>query len=186
MSSPREVLQFWLSERARPRWFAKDAAFDAEIRDRFGTLVHEAQLGGYADWRASPEGAFALILLIDQFARNIHRGSAKAFLGDSRAREIADEAIRRGFDRRYGLPERVFLYLPFEHGESMADQDRFIALLEGCVREFGEAAVEYLEYGHKHRVIIQRFGRFPHRNAALGRETTEEEAEFLKGPDSSF
>lgn len=186
MANPREILQFWLSERARPLWFAKDADFDAEIRDRFGELVHAAQLGGHADWRAAPEGAFALILVIDQFARNIHRGSAKAYLGDPLAREIADEAIRRGFDRHYPFPERVFLYLPFEHGESMADQDRYVALLEGCVREFGEVAVEYLEYGHRHRNIIQRFGRFPHRNAVLGRETTEEEAEFLKGPNSSF
>jgi uncharacterized protein (DUF924 family) len=186
MSSPRDVLQFWFSERARPRWFEKDAAFDAELRARFGAMVHEAQLGGFEDWRASADGALALLLLLDQFARNIFRGEAKAFLGDARAREIAAEALARGFDRRYPFPDRVFFYLPFEHCETLANQDRFIALLEACVREFGEAPAEYLEYGHKHRVIIQRFGRFPHRNAALGRATTDEEAEFLKGPDSSF
>lgn len=186
MTNPRDVLQFWYSDRARPLWFEKDRAFDEEIRARFGSAVHEAQLGGLAEWRSSAEGALALLLLIDQFARNLYRGTAKAFLGDALAREIASEAIARGFDKRYPFPDRLFFYLPFEHCETLANQDRFIALLTGCLREFGDVAAEYLEYGHKHRRIIARFGRFPHRNEALGRETTEAEAEFLKGPDSSF
>jgi uncharacterized protein (DUF924 family) len=186
MSSPREVLAFWFSDRARQLWFEKDAAFDADCRARFGPLVHEAQMGGFEAWRASPDGALALLLLLDQFARNIFRGQAKAFLGDPRAREVAAEAVARGFDTRYPFPDRVFFYLPFEHCETLDNQDRFIALLEGCLREFGEVAAEFLEYGHKHRDIIRRFGRFPHRNEALGRETTEDEAEFLKGPNSSF
>lgn len=186
MGSPRDILQFWFSERARALWFEKDAEFDADIRARFGPMVHEAQMGGFEEWRGSPEGALALLLLIDQFARNIHRGHAKAYLGDGRAREVAAEAIARGFDRRYPFPDRVFFYLPFEHCETLANQDRYIALLQGCVREFGEVAADYLEYGHRHRNIIARFGRFPHRNVAVGRETTEEEAEFLKGPNSSF
>lgn len=186
MGSPRDILQFWFSDRVRKLWFEKDRDFDAEIAARFASLVHEAQLGGLAAWRGSPEGALALILLLDQFARNIHRGSAKAFLGDPLAREIAAEGIQRGFDRRFPFPDRNFFYLPFEHSEALADQDRYIALLEGCLREFGEAAAEYLDYGHRHRDIIKRFGRFPHRNAALGRETTEDEAAFLKGPNSSF
>lgn len=186
MTPPREILQFWFSDRARPLWFEKDTVFDADIRARFGPLVHEAQMGGFEDWRASPDGTLALLLLLDQFARNIHRGRAKAYLGDARARAIADEAIRRGFDRRYPFPDRVFFYLPFEHCETLANQERYFALMQGCVREFGEAAVDYLEASRQHRDIIRRFGRFPHRNAALGRETTEEEAEFLKGPNSSF
>lgn len=186
MTTPREILQFWFSDRARPLWFEKDTVFDADIRARFGPLVHEAQMGGFEDWRASPDGTLALLLLLDQFARNIHRGRAKAYLGDARARAIADEAIRRGFDRRYPFPDRVFFYLPFEHCETLANQERYFALMQGCVREFGEAAVDYLEASRQHRDIIRRFGRFPHRNAALGRETTEEEAEFLKGPNSSF
>lgn len=186
MTTPREVLQFWFSDRARPLWFEKNREFDAEIRDRFGQAVHEAQLGGFADWRTSPDGALALLLLIDQFARNLYRGTAKAFLGDALAREIAAEAIARGFDKRFPFPDRVFIYLPFEHCETLANQDRYIALLTDCLREFGDVAAEYLEYGHKHRNIIKRFGRFPHRNEALGRESTEEELEFLKGPDSSF
>ncbi|HEY3146187.1 MAG TPA: DUF924 family protein [Dongiaceae bacterium] len=186
MSTPREVLQFWFSERARLLWFEKDAAFDEDIRARFGPMVHEAQIGGFEAWRSSPDGALALLLLIDQCARNIHRGTAKAYLGDARAREIAAEAIARGFDQRYPFPDRVFFYLPFEHCETLANQDRYIALLQGCMREFGEIATDYLEYAHRHRNIIKRFGRFPHRNEALGRETTEEEAEFLKEPNSSF
>ncbi|HKP26862.1 MAG TPA: DUF924 family protein [Dongiaceae bacterium] len=186
MSSPREILEFWFSDRARQLWFEKDSAFDADCRTRFGPLVHEAQMGGFDDWRASPDGALALLLLLDQFARNIFRGQAKAFLGDPRAREIAAQAIARGFDQRYPFPDRVFFYLPFEHCETLANQNRYIALMEGCMREFGEVAAEYLDYAHRHKVIIKRFGRFPHRNEALGRETTEEEAEFLKGPNSSF
>lgn len=186
MSTPREVLQFWFSDRARALWFEKDRDFDAEIAARFAGAVHEAQLGGLAAWRASPDGALALLLLIDQFSRNIHRGTAKAFLGDPLAREIAAEAVARGFDRRFPFPDRMFFYLPFEHGESLADQDRSVALFEGCLREFGDSAALFLDYAHKHRDIIRRFGRFPHRNEALGRETTEAEAEFLKGPGSSF
>ncbi len=186
MTNPRDVLQFWYSDRARPLWFEKNRDFDEEIRARFGSAVHEAQLGGFSDWRSSADGALALLLLIDQFARNLYRGTAKAFLGDGLARDIAAEAVARGFDKRHPFPDRIFFYLPFEHCETLANQDRFIALLTDCVREFGEQAAEFLEYGHKHRRIIQRFGRFPHRNEALGRETTEEEAEFLKGPDSSF
>ena len=186
MSSPREILAFWYADRCRQRWFVKEPAFDEEIRTRFGPLVHEAQMGGFDAWRGSADGTLALLLLLDQFARNIHRGSAKAFLGDPRAREIAAEAIARGFDKKYPFPDRIFFYLPFEHCETLANQDRYIALTEDCVREFGEVAAEYLDAGHRHRNIIKRFGRFPHRNAALGRETTEEEAEFLKGPNSSF
>lgn len=186
MSTPREILQFWFSDRARPLWFERDPGFDADIQTRFGPLVHQAQMGAFADWRSSPDGALALLLLIDQFARNIYRGQAKAYLADPLAREVAAEAVARGFDRRYPFPDRVFFYLPFEHCETLANQDRYFALIQGCLREFGEAVVPYLDYSNRHRDIIKRFGRFPHRNEALGRETTEEEAEFLKGPNSSF
>jgi len=186
MSTPRDILQFWFSDRARLLWFEKDKAFDEEIRARFGALVHDAQMGGLDDWRASPEGALGLLLLIDQFARNIYRGQAKAYLGDARARDVAAEAITRGFDQRYPFPDRVFFYLPFEHCETLANQERYFALMQGCLREFGEVVADYLEASRRHHEIIKRFGRFPHRNAALGRETTEEEAEFLKEPNSSF
>ncbi len=187
---PGDIHAFWFSERARPLWFEKSPAFDSEIRDRFGPAVQAAQQGDFAAWEEDPLGALALLILIDQMARNIHRGSAAAFLGDPRARAVADAAIARGFDRRFSFAERRFFYLPFEHGETRADQDRAIALFANLLAEAApenrEAAAEQLHYAHLHRDIILRFGRFPHRNAALGRETTPEEAEFLKGPNSSF
>ena len=186
MTTPRDILQFWFSERARPLWFEKNAEFDADIRARFAPLVHEAQMGAFQEWCASPDGALAVLLLLDQFARNIHRGEAKAFLGDARAREVAAAAIERGFDKRYPFPDRNFFYLPFEHCETLANQDRYIALLEGCVREFGEVAAEYLDYGHRHRTIIARFGRFPHRNATLGRASTPQETLYLAQPGAGF
>lgn len=186
MQHADDILRFWFDELTPAQHFAQNDAVDALIRTRFGATWEAARQCELWGWRATPQGRLAEILVLDQFSRNIHRGSAKAFLGDPLAREIAAEAVARGFDRRFPFPDRVFFYLPFEHGETMADQDRFIALIEGCLREFGDSAAAYLEYGHKHRDIIRRFGRFPHRNEALGRETTEEEAEFLKGPNSSF
>jgi len=173
MSTPREILQFWFSDRARPLWFEKDAGFDEEIRTRFGAMVHDSQMGGFEAWRSSPDGALALLLLIDQFARNIHRGEAKAYLGDARARDIAAEAIARGFDQRFAFPDRVFFYLPFEHCETPENQERCLALF----RALGDA--EMLEWAQLHADAIRRFGRFPQRNAALGRATTAEEQDYL-------
>lgn len=190
MTDPRTVVEFWFADRARALWFEKDRDFDAEIRRRFAAAVHAAQCGGMEEWRATPSGTLALVLLLDQMARNIYRGEAKAFLGDPRALAIARETIARGIDRGFGFQERRFLYVPFEHSESLADQDRaielFTDLMNGCDPAFRQEAEEQLDYAHRHRVIIQRFGRYPHRNAALGRETTAAEAEFLKGPNSSF
>lgn len=188
--NPRAVVEFWFSERARPLWFEKDRDFDAEIRARFGAAVHAAQTGGMEEWRETPEGALALLILLDQMGRNIYRGEAKAFLGDPRAMAVAIDAIAKGYDRRFGFDRRRFFYLPFEHSESLADQDLsiryFTALVEACDPADRPRAEEQLDYAHRHRVIIQRFGRYPHRNAALGRQTTEAEADFLKGPNSSF
>ncbi len=190
MTTPREILAFWFSPEARPVWFAKDKAFDEQIRTRFGAAVHEAQQGGFETWRQSAEGSLALLLLLDQFARNIHRGTAKAFLGDTRCRAIAARAIEQGFDRRFGFDERGFFYLPFEHGETIADQDRAVALfstlLDQAAPEHRDAAASLLDYAHQHRRVIQRFGRFPHRNDALGRVTTEAEADFLKERGSVY
>lgn len=190
MTTPRDVLDFWFSPQAQPLWFEKVPAFDDQIRARFAAAVHEAQQGGFETWRQSPEGSLALLILLDQFARNIHRGSAKAFLGDARARSVAATAIERGFDRRLPFLHRRFFYLPFEHGEAMADQDRAIALFSQWLDEASPAdrdeALEQLDYAHRHRDVIARFGRFPHRNEALGRDTTEAEADFLRRPNSSF
>lgn len=190
MSDPRSVIEFWFSKQARALWFEKDHAFDEEIRARFGAAVHAAQMGAFDSWCDTPMGALALLILLDQMARNIHRGEAKAYLGDVKALSIADAALARGYDREMVFDQRRFFYLPFEHAEDMANQDRAIALF---TRAYAEAAPEdraraeeQLDYAHRHRDIIQRFGRYPHRNAALGRPSTEDETEFLKGPGSSF
>ncbi len=171
-SNPADILSFW--RKAGPdRWFAADDAFDAEIRRRF-LPAHEAAAAGRLDaWEAEPDDAFALLLLLDQFPRNMFRGTARAFATDAHARAIAGRALRKGFDQRFDLPERRFFYLPFMHSEALADQQR---CLELCRLADDPEGVRYAEI---HADIIRRFGRFPHRNAALGRPTTAEEQAFL-------
>lgn len=190
MSDPRAVLAFWFSPRARALWFERDREFDAEIAARFTASVHAAQQGGFADWQESPEGALALLILLDQMARNIYRGEAKAFLGDARALGVAGAALARGHDRATPFDRRHFFFLPFEHSEAMADQDRAIDLF---TRHFQEAPSEQkhfaeiqLDYAHRHRDVIRRFGRFPGRNAALGRPSREDEIAFLADPKNVF
>lgn len=190
MSDPRSVIDFWYSARARALWFEKDKAFDDEIRVRFGAAVHAAQMGELDSWAVTPMGALALLILLDQMSRNIFRGSPKAFLGDARALAIANAAIARDFDKSLPFNQRRFFYLPFEHAEDMANQDRSIALFTRLYEEADggdrQNAEEQLDYAHRHRDIIKRFGRYPHRNEALGRPSTEEEIDFLKKPGSSF
>jgi uncharacterized protein (DUF924 family) len=190
VTDPRAILDFWFAPRAKAVWFEKDRAFDDEIRQRFGAAVHEAQMGGLRAWEESQTGCLALLILLDQMARNIHRGEAKAFLGDPRALAIADAAIARDFDKGLPFSQRRFFYLPFEHAEDMANQERsiqlFTRLFEAATpAEHDEAEVQ-LDYAHRHRDIIKRFGRYPHRNEALGRPSTEDEIAFLKTPGSSF
>jgi uncharacterized protein (DUF924 family) len=190
MTTPRAILEFWFSPQARPLWFEQDKAFDAAIQARFGAAIHAAQQGALDSWQQSPEATLALLLLLDQFSRNVYRGQAKAFLGDTQARAIADCAIAKGFDRQFDYDRRRFFYLPFEHGESLADQQRAIMLFERALDEVPpqerDCAAEQLDYAHRHRIIIERFGRFPHRNEALGRPSTEAEIAFLREPGSSF
>lgn len=173
---PADVIGFWC-EAGRARWFAKSDAFDTAIRDRFAAAHHAAAQGDLAGWADSAEGSLALLLLLDQFPRNIYRGSAHAFATDPLARAVANAAIAAGHDRQVALDLRLFFYLPFEHSEQMADQDRCLALCEALEAEGGESA----DWAKMHRDIIARFGRFPHRNRALGRESTEEEIAFLDG-----
>jgi uncharacterized protein (DUF924 family) len=175
-----EVLRFWFTDDARPFWFKRDAAFDAAIRERFSALVDRAHAGELDDWLDTPEGALALVILLDQFPRNIHRDHPAAFACDARAREAAGRAIALGHDRRLDPEQRTFLYLPFEHSESLADQERSLGLFTAL----GNA--EQLDYAVRHHEIIARFGRFPHRNAILGRSSTPEEKAFLTQPESSF
>lgn len=170
---PQSVLAFWRAAGSQ-KWYAADAAFDAEIRTRF-LSVYEAAAAGHLAWDDTPEGALALIIVLDQFPRNMFRGSARAFAADALARRIAARAIDRGFDQRFAAPERCLFYLPFEHSESLADQERCVALNRAS---HDADAVKWAEL---HADIIRRFGRFPHRNRALGRATTPDEQAFLDG-----
>jgi uncharacterized protein (DUF924 family) len=169
---PQDVLAFWRAA-GPPKWFGKDAAFDREIAACF-LATHEAGAAGrLSDWEATPAGALALLILLDQFPRNMFRGSARAFATDPLARAVAERAIAQGFDAHAASAERMFFYLPFEHSENLADQERSLALSR---RAGGGKADRYAEI---HADIIRRFGRFPHRNAVLGRATTPEEQAFL-------
>ena len=170
--TPEAIVKFW-TEAGSERWFAKDDAFDADLRTHFEAAHHTAARGGFADWEETPDGALALLLLTDQIPRNIFRGSAHAFATDARARQVAERAIARAFDQRFEPSLRCFFYLPFEHSEDIADQARAVALFE----ELGDE--NYLKYACIHRDIIARFGRFPHRNAVMGRVATPEEQAFL-------
>jgi uncharacterized protein (DUF924 family) len=178
--APSDILAFWFSDAVKGKWFGSGESFDAELRHRFGGLLQSAKLGALAHWAENPDGVLALVILLDQFSRNIHRGAPEAFAADPLALETAKQAIAQGYDLRLTPEGRGFLYLPFEHSEALADQDRGVALFEALGLE------EALDYMRRHREIIARFGRFPHRNAILGRVSTPEEIEFLKRPGSSF
>ena len=171
---PQHILAFW--QAAGPdKWFKKDEGFDADIRARFLATYEAAAAGELADWEATAEGALALVIVLDQFPRNMFRGQARAFAADPGARAVADRALARGFGREVPDAMRRFFYLPFEHSESLADQEHCVALhrAHGCA--------DGLKWAELHADIIRRFGRFPHRNAVLGRATTAEEQAFLDG-----
>ncbi len=178
MTTPADVVSFWL-EAGPPKWFAKDDGFDATIRDGFLDTHFAAARSDLADWGHTAEGTLALIILLDQFPRNLFRGSGHAFATDGLARAIARQALEQGFDRAVDPKLRPFLYLPFEHSEDPADQALSIQLFTVHRDETGDA--ESLRWAVEHRDIIARFGRFPHRNAALGRETTPAEQAYLDG-----
>lgn len=172
--TPQDVLIFWRD--AGPKaWFAKSDAFDASIRTQFESLHHAAARGELGVWEETADGALALLVLLDQFPRNLYRGTAHQFATDPLAHGIANRAIARRFDQEFDKDLRAFFYLPFEHAEDSADQARCIALFETT----GDP--ELVKWARVHADIITRFGRFPHRNASLGRQTTEAETEFLAG-----
>jgi len=170
--SPDTVLAFW-RDAGPAKWFRKDDAFDAEVKTRFLDLHEMAAAGQLTAWEATAESVLALLIVLDQFPRNMFRGNARAFATDAAARGVADRAITQGFDRQVADGERLFFYLPFEHSENLDDQERGVALL----RATGNA--DLLKWAELHADIIRRFGRFPHRNAVLGRTTTAEEQAFL-------
>jgi uncharacterized protein (DUF924 family) len=184
-----DVLEFWFGPpeirgKARAEWFRKDEKFDAEIRRRFLALHAAAALGELERWRSEPRSMLALVIVLDQFSRNLYRGDARAFAQDGHAAACARESIARGDESGLLPVERQFLYLPFEHSEDLADQDRAVELMQGL--EAFEETRGLTQWAERHRVIVRRFGRFPHRNDVLGRASTAEEAEFLKQPGSSF
>jgi uncharacterized protein (DUF924 family) len=171
-ASPQDVLAFWRA--AGPdKWFKKNDAFDSDIRTRFLATYEAAASGQLSDWERTAEDALALVITLDQFPRNMFRGSARSFVADPLARAVAERALERGFDQQVPAGERQFFYLPFEHSETMLDQERCCALF----RAMGDA--ESLKWAELHADIIRRFSRFPHRNAVLGRITTPEEQAFL-------
>jgi uncharacterized protein (DUF924 family) len=187
----REVLDFWFGApgspqagRSRAEWFRKDAAFDDDIRSRFGVLHQAAREGGRDAWQGAPETLLALIVVLDQFPRNMYRGSPDSFAADARALAAARRMVGNGWDR--GLPpvRRMFVYLPYEHSEKLADQETCIDLMQSLLEDPQLSGIP--GWAVKHHAVIARFGRFPHRNAILGRVSTPEEAAFLAQPGSSF
>lgn len=186
------VLDFWFLApdnpghgQSRAEWFRKDDAFDAQIRERFGALIDTAIDGGLRDWAATPRGALAQILLLDQFTRNVHRGTPRAFAGDAQALELAIALTQDGQDQQLEPTLRAFVYMPFEHAEDLAMQARAVELFQ-LLTQSREGFESMLDYAQRHQEVIARFGRFPHRNAILGRDSTPEELAFLQQPGSRF
>ncbi len=171
--SPAEIINFW-REAGKERWWKKDDAFDATIRSRFLDLWERARAGGLSSWRASDDGLLALVIVLDQFPRNMFRGDPRTYATDALAREVASQALAEGADQRVDRPLQQFLYMPFMHSENLADQERCLALFAAS----GEP--ENAKYAQDHADIVRRFGRFPHRNKILGRATTEAERKFLE------
>ena len=194
MTPIEDILTFWFGEpgsadtgyqQRRKFWFGKSPKVDAEIRSRFLECYKQAAAGQLTEWQATPQGALALVLLLDQFARNMFRDTPQMFATDDQALEIAKEAIARQFDAHLSPVQRLFLYLPLEHSENATDQERSVEL----IRQLAQANPELhdaFDYALRHQRVIEQFGRFPHRNRILGRPTIPAEAEFLKQPGSSF
>jgi uncharacterized protein (DUF924 family) len=194
-----ELLELWFGEtsddvetgeKQAELWWGQSPETDEMLGARFGRATSAAASGALDHWTGSPRGRLALILLLDQLPRVIHRGTPGAFATDEKARRVATQGLESGADRLLRPIERVFFYLPFEHSEDIADQERSIELFEALAADVPDAWRKtfdfYLEFAVRHRDIVRRFGRFPHRNDILGRESTPEEIEFLKEPGSGF
>lgn len=176
----KDVLRFWFDELGRKLWFVKDDAVDAACRERFEPLIDEINARPIEDAISSPDHVLATVIVLDQFTRNIYRGTPRAFAYDELARAFARLAIAIALDQRILPDRRIFLYLPFEHSEAFADQLRSVELISALGDD------EFTRYAQAHLAVIERFGRFPHRNAILGRESTPEETAFLQQPGSAF
>lgn len=188
-----EVLDFWFGKpdtegygKSRQEWFTKDLEFDRICRSYFLPLYQQAAAGNLYSWKETSLGCLALIILLDQFPRNMFRGQPQAFATDPQALGYAEYAVNQGYDRCLLPVQRWFIYLPFEHSENLAHQQRCIELMLSLKDEPETQKTKVLEYAYRHFEVIQRFGRFPHRNEILGRPSTPKEIEFLKQPNSSF
>lgn len=191
--TPQDVLDFWfgapgsaLDGQPRREWFVKDAAFDTAVRERFGATIDAAIAGGLREWDDwGPDGVLARVLVLDQFTRNAYRNTPRSFAGDALALAAAQQLVDGGADRALAPLRRAFVYMPFEHAEDATMQERAVALFSMLAAEH-PGFDEMLDYAHRHRCVIARFRRFPHRNAILGRASTPEEAAFLQQPGSRF
>lgn len=188
----QDVLDFWFLPpdnpdygQSRVEWFRKDEAFDAHIRVRFGALIDAAIEGGLRAWEATPHGALARLIVLDQLTRNVYRGTPRAFAGDAQALALAVALTQAGQDRLLPPMLRAFAFLPFEHAEDLAMQARAVELFQ-LLSQAQPGFDGMLDYAQRHQEVIARYGRFPHRNAILGRPSTPEEVEFLRQPGSSF
>ncbi|MBQ5962311.1 DUF924 family protein [Massilia sp. ZL223] len=189
----QDVLDFWFLPpsheghgKQRPEWFRKDDRFDAAIRERFGATIAKAVAGGLREWDAlGPRGVLARLLMLDQFTRNAHRNTPESFAGDTLALAAARQLVDSGGHLALSPVERSFAYMPFEHAEDARMQEQAVELFTALSNEHAGFA-ETLDYAHRHRGVIARFGRFPHRNAILGRASTPEETEYLRQPGSGF
>lgn len=190
MSGIEQILDFWFNDPQAPPgtrkvWFAKDPKFDQLIRSRFQNDYHAAAAGQLDQWQESPQGCVALILLLDQFPRNMFRDTPTAFDTDPQALAVTERAIKRGFDQKLPSLQRWFLYIPLMHSENLNHQNQSVQLF-AQLRDQNPETASAFSYAVRHQEVIERFGRFPHRNKILGRASTLEEVEFLKQPGSSF
>ncbi len=173
-ANPQEILDFWFSKETEAHWFVRSDDLDAQIKQRFSAIYEQAAAGELDAWREDSRTALALTIILDQFPRNMFRGLPRAFATDTKARVVAKYALDKAYDQAVSDKERAFFYLPLMHSEVLEDQQRCVQLYEALGNEYS------LGFAREHRDIVQRFGRFPHRNAVLGRENTPEETEFLK------
>lgn len=178
MPTPTDILEFWYSDDMRAKWFASTPQLDASIKSRFESVWEAALRGELDDWRNSADGCLALVIILDQFPLNMFRGMAKSFASEAKSRDVARHAIEQGFDKQIDPCHLAFLYMPFMHSEDLADQDLSVALFEVA------GLANNLRFAQHHREIVRRFGRFPHRNAILGREGTAEELIYLNSKEA--
>jgi uncharacterized protein (DUF924 family) len=191
MSQVNKILDFWFGKpedtdygKIRKFWFTKNPKFDQEVRSRFLPVYQQAAAGQLDEWQTSPHSCLALIILLDQFPRNLFRSQPQAFATDSQALSLAQYAITQGFDQQLLPVQRWFIYMPFEHSENLEHQRQSVELFS-TLKDDPDCAPG-IDYAYRHLKVIKRFGRFPHRNQILGRESTPEEVEFLQQPGSSF